>query len=127
MSNDSFSSLLMLFVLQYPESVSPLLQEARRVSHGPVIVVQSTYSGTIGLLVLMFREFFWGRLAFRLASFARLMSCQTCPLWPRRYYKRAELLHEFHQSAFIVRTFLPSNGYGLNVSRDLFVLERDST
>jgi hypothetical protein len=56
-----FASLLLLFVLQYPESVSRILLEARRVTQGSVIVLQSTYTGTHGLFVLRLREFFWGK------------------------------------------------------------------
>ncbi|HVV98897.1 MAG TPA: methyltransferase domain-containing protein, partial [Planctomycetaceae bacterium] len=69
-----FSSLLMLFVLQYVESVPRLLQESRRVAEGPVIVLQSTYSGAWGRCVLRMREFFWGRGAYAVAALVRLVS-----------------------------------------------------
>ena len=41
----AFDGLLLLFVLQYVDSPHALLSEVRRVSHGPVIVVQSIYRG----------------------------------------------------------------------------------
>jgi hypothetical protein len=122
-TNRSFDALLLLFVLQYPEFVSRILSEARRVTVGPVIVLQSTYSGRWGRLVLWFREFFWGRMAFRLANFAGLVPSDQCPLHPRHVFTRQELLEQFHRTGFNVRTMDPSNWPGLNVSRDLFVLE----
>ena len=75
-----FSSLLLLFVLQYVESVPLLLRETRRVAEGPVIVMQSTYSGAWGLCVLRWREFFWGRAAYALAALVRLVRAVDCPL-----------------------------------------------
>jgi len=97
-----FASLLLLFVLQYPESVSRLLLEARRVTQGSVIVVQSTYAGALGLLVLRIREFVWGQLAFQLAALMRLIRYDYCPLRPYRF-----LLDENYSKSF-VRPGLPS-------------------
>jgi hypothetical protein len=134
MSNNSvpahdrcFESLLLLFVLQYPESVSRILLEARRVTHGSVIVLQSTYTGPLGLFVLRIREFFWGKMAFRLAVLIRLVCCDDHPLLARRFFTRRELLEEFHRSGFVAREIHQSNWPGLNVSRELFVLEAHST
>jgi hypothetical protein len=118
-----FASLLLLFVLQYVDSVPLLLGETRRVADGPVIVLQSTYSGAWGLCVLRLREFFWGRAAHALAALFRLVCRSDSPLVPRRFYTRAELVEEFRQAGFAVRTVLPANWPGLSVSRDLFVLE----
>ncbi|WP_010586841.1 hypothetical protein [Schlesneria paludicola] len=118
-----FASLLLLYVLQYPESVAPLLSEAQRITEGPVIVVQSTYTGRLGRFVLRCREFCWGRAAFHIAAFLRIVECHDCPLVPCRYWTREELLDEFRRSGFVVRALIPSNWPGLSVSRDLFVLE----
>jgi hypothetical protein len=122
-----FASLLLLFVLQYPESVSSILFEARRVTQGSVIVLQSTYTGALGQFVVRFREFFWGRMAFHLAVFMRLIRYHDCPLRPRRFFTRRELLEEFHRSGFVVRNIQHSSWPGLKASRDLFVLEANAT
>lgn len=121
--NHSFQSVLLLFVLQYPESVSRVLREARRVTQGPVIVVQSTYAGRLGRFVLRIREFLWGRFAFHVAASLKLVRPIHCPLHPRRCFTHRELLDEFHRAGFIVRCFQRSNWPVVNVSRDLFVLE----
>ena len=118
-----FASLLLLFVLQYVDSVPSLLLETSRVAEGPVIVLQSTYSGAWGRCVLRLREFCWGRGAYAFAALLGLVSRVDCPLEPRRYFTRAELVEEFRLAGFAVRTVLPANWPGLHVSRDLFVLE----
>lgn len=121
--DQAFDSLLLLYVLQYPESVPTLLSEARRVTRGRVIVVQSTYSGRRSLFVLRLREFVWGRLAFSLAAWARLVRPNRCPLVPHHFFTRQELFSAFQSSGFDVRATETLNWPGLNVSRDLFVLE----
>jgi hypothetical protein len=113
----------MLFVLQYPRSPIELLTEVRRVTRGRVIVLQSTYDGWIGRRVLAIRECLWGRLAFRLAVLARVVSTTKCPLTPRRYFTRSEIQQLFQAAGFIVSAMEQAEWIGLNVSRDLFVLE----
>jgi hypothetical protein len=122
-----FASLLLLFTLQYPESVSRILHEVRRVLQGSVIVLQSTYTGRLGLFVLRLRESIWGKIAFHLAVLMKLITCANCPVLPRRFFTRQQLIEEFHRSGFVVREIHPSNWPGLNVSRDLFVLEAKAT
>jgi hypothetical protein len=122
-----FTSLLLLFVLQYPESVSRLLLEASRVTQGSVIILQSTYTGALGLFVLRLRECFWGKVTFHLAVFIKLICYDDWPLRPRRFFTRRELLEEFHRCGFVVRKIHQSRWPGLNVSRDLFVLEASGT
>ena len=123
-SNRSFDALLMLFVLQYPQSPIELLTEARRVTRGRVIILQSTYYGWLGRIVLSIRECLWGRLAFRLAALARVVSATECPLTPRRYFTCSEIQQLFKSAGFTVLQMEPAKWIGLNVSRDLFVLER---
>ena len=132
-ADHTFASLLLLFVLQYPESVCQVLNEVRRVTRGRVIVVQSTYTGVWGRLVLKVREFAWGRLAFHLAvlfglvhaSRCSLVHASRCSVVPQRHFTTAELIDVFHQSKFIVREIHRSRWRGFCVSRDLFVLEAD--
>jgi SAM-dependent methyltransferase len=121
--DDTFDGLMMLFVLHYPDSPKDLLKECCRVTHGPVIVVQSTYRGWWGRSVLAIREFFWGRLALRLALFVGLVRPVECPLKPRRHFKASELIRLFEEAGLVVVTSIPAEWWGLCVSRDLFVLK----
>ena len=119
----SFESLLLLFVLQYPDSPSELLKECRRVSRGPTLVVQSTFRGTWGRTVLAVREFFWGRAALRLAVLTGLVHCAGHILKPRRFFTVSELHRLFDEAGFVVVNTIPAEWFGLCVSRDLFILQ----
>ena len=118
----AFDGLLMLFVLQYPDSPKELLVEVCRVSRGPVIVLQSTYHGGWGRTVLTLREFVWGRLALRVATTLRVVRPVECPLRPRRCFTRPELLQLFEEAGLVVVKTEPAEWPGLCVSRDLYVL-----
>ena len=119
----AFDGLLLLFVLQYVDSPHALLSEVRRVSRGPVIVVQSAYRGWWGRTVLGWREFVWGRLALRVAVGLRVLPPVKCPLSPRRYFTRPELHRLFDAAGLVIVKTEPTEWLGLGVSRDLFVLE----
>jgi hypothetical protein len=119
----TYDAILIVFVLQYSESAFDLLQEARRVTRGPVIILQSTYHGWLGRIALGVRECLWGRFAFRLAVLARVISSKVCPLKPRRYFTRAELRELILSVGFNVLAMEPAEWFGLEVSRDLFIVE----
>jgi SAM-dependent methyltransferase len=123
----AFDGLLLLFVLQYPDSPRELLAEACRISRGSVIALQSTYRGEWGRAVLTMREFTWGRLALRVASAFRVVRPVECSLRPRRHFTRAELLQLFDDAGLVVVSFEPAEWPGLRVSRDLYVLETRSS
>ena len=122
----AFDGLLLLFVLQYVDSPHELLLEVRRISRGPVIVVQSVYRGGWGRMVLGLREFVWGRLALRVAVGLGVLSPVECPLSPRRYFTRSELHRLFEAAGLVVVKSEPAEWFGLCVSRDLYVLESKS-
>jgi hypothetical protein len=119
----AFDGLLMLFVLQYPDSPQELLTEARRVSQGPLIVLQSVYRGWWGRMVLGLREFIWGRLALRVAVCLRVVRPVECPLLPRRCFTLPELHRLFESAGLVVVRSERAHWLGLCVSRDLYVLE----
>ena len=119
----NFDCVLLLFVLQYPESPLQLLTEAGRVSRGSIIVVQSTYRSRLGDLVLSVREFIWGRFAFAFAIFFRIVKPVDCPLWARRRLTREDLTKLFADAKLRVKYFQAADWAGLGISRDLFLLE----
>ncbi len=118
-----YDAVTLLYVLQYAPDPASLLQEVRRICSGRVLVLQSTYRGHWGCLCLAFREFVWGRIAFHVARLAQVIRPQACPLVPRRYFTREELQRTFEHFGFRVVSWEPDEWYGLNVSRDLYVLE----
>jgi SAM-dependent methyltransferase len=64
----AFSAALLFFMLAYPNDPAGVLAEAARVSRGPVIVVQTLYSGHVGYAWHRSREFFWTIVAFHVSK-----------------------------------------------------------
>ncbi len=117
----------LLFVLQYPADPLSLLREAKRISKGRVIVLQSTYESTWGRFWLRLRGFVWGSLAFHLARWMRVIRFQDCPLDNRRVYSRPELRTLFTQAGLTIQSWEPQEWHRLNISRDLYRLEAISS
>lgn len=65
----TFSASLLFFMLAYPGNPSGVLAEAARVTRGPVIVVQTLYSGRLGYTWHRVREFAWTTIAFHVSRF----------------------------------------------------------
>jgi ubiquinone/menaquinone biosynthesis C-methylase UbiE len=115
---------LLSFVLQYPADPLPILLEARRITHGPVLVLQSTYAGKLAYRALRLREFFFGRFGFYLARLANLVSEKECPLVPSHFFNGDALLELFETAGFEVRLQQSESSLLVKVRRDLFVLNR---
>ncbi len=118
-----FSASIVLFVLQYVPDSESLLREIRRVTSGQVMVLQSTYSGSLGRSILWAWEFVTGRFAFFLAGVSGLVPARTCPLHPNRLFTRQSLEAVLAASGYQVRAIRRLDTVNLCVSRDLFVLE----
>jgi SAM-dependent methyltransferase len=64
----TFSAALLFFMLGYPEDPAGVLEEAARVTRGPIILVQTVNSGRIGYAWHRGREFLWTFIAFHLSK-----------------------------------------------------------
>ena len=64
----AFSAALLFFMLAYPNDPAGVLAEAARVTRGPIILVQTLYSGRIGYAWLRIREFVWTIAAFHVSK-----------------------------------------------------------
>lgn len=65
----TFTASLLFFMLGYPSDPAGVLAEAARVTRGPVILVQSLYSGRLGYTWHRSREFVWTIVAFHVSKF----------------------------------------------------------
>jgi SAM-dependent methyltransferase len=119
----AFDVTLLLFVLQYPAEVRPLLTEAARITRRRLIVVQSAVRGRWGRLVLAIRGFCWGRCALQLARWCRLVAAPNATMRPRRAYTREQLRSDLEATGWRIIHVEPAAWPGLGVSRELFVLE----
>ena len=66
--DSAFSAALLCFVLAYPQNPAAVLAEAARVTRGPVILVQTLYSGRLGYAWHRGREFLWTVVAFYIST-----------------------------------------------------------
>jgi SAM-dependent methyltransferase len=64
----AFSAVLLFFMLAYPHDPASVLAEAARVSRGPIILVQTLYSGRLGYAWFRVREFLWTVAAFHVSK-----------------------------------------------------------
>jgi ubiquinone/menaquinone biosynthesis C-methylase UbiE len=124
---DTFSAVLMLFMLAYPEQPPAVLKEAARVTRGPVIVVQSLYASRLGYAWLRVREFFWTIVAFQLSRLVGYVSPGAeFTMHTRRFYTAPRLQRDVEAAGLRIRSrrqqpVLP--GGSLCVAA--WVLERD--
>jgi SAM-dependent methyltransferase len=86
------SATLLFFMLAYPRDPVQVLREAVRVTHGPVILVQSLYSGKFGYAWHRAREFAWTIVAFHVSKAIGYVPPQArFSMHTRRFYTNAAL------------------------------------
>lgn len=128
-ADDTHAAALMLFMLHYPANPVGLLAEVSRVTRGPVIIVQSLYSGAFGYTWLRCREFVWTYVAFHLSRLIRYVpQSATFSMNARRFYS-ADVLEQHANVAGLritekrSRALLP---FGM-LAVGTWKLERDAT
>ena len=127
-ANGTFSAALLLFVLAYPDDPAGVLREAARVTRGPVIVVQTVYSGRLGYAWHRGREFLWTIVAFHVSKLIGYVPPDaTFTMRTRRFYTARALRREILAAglqirARVERPVLP--GHSLVVAG--WILERNA-
>jgi hypothetical protein len=91
-------------MLAYPKDPAAVLQEAARVSRGPIIVVQSLYSGRLGHAWHRGREFVWTIVAFHVSKLVGYVPRgATFSMRTRRFYTASALERELVRAGLRVR------------------------
>ena len=99
-----FSAALLIFMLAYPKDPAALLAEAARVADGPIILVQSLYSGAVGYAWLRWREFFWTIIAFHVSKLLGYVPREArFTMNTRRYYTDAALRRDLTTAGLRIR------------------------
>lgn len=99
-----FSAALLFFMLAYPNEPAAVLAEAARVSRGPIIVVQTLYSGRLGYAWHRTRELFWTIVAFHASKLVGYVPpSATFSMSTRRFYTPETLLCEVTAARLRVR------------------------
>ena len=123
----TFSAALLFFMLAYPRDPAAVLAEAARVTRGPIILVQSLYSGRLGYAWHRMREFVWTVVAFHVSKLIGYVPPEAeFSMRTRRFYTDQALRRELAAAGLRIRSrrerpVLP--GRALVVAG--WVLERD--
>lgn len=123
----TFSAALLFFMLAYPRDPAAVLAEAARVTRGPIILVQSLYSGRLGYAWHRLREFAWTVVAFHVSKLIGYVPPGAeFSMRTRRFYTDQALRRELAAAGLRIRSrrerpVLP--GRALVVAG--WVLERD--
>ena len=92
----TFSAALLFFMLAYPKDPAAVLVEAARVTRGPVILVQTVYSGRLGYAWHRAREFVWTIVAFHASKVLGYVPREAkFTMQTRRFYTAKALQQEF--------------------------------
>jgi ubiquinone/menaquinone biosynthesis C-methylase UbiE len=101
----TFSAALLLFMLAYPKDPAGVLVEAARVTHGPIIVVQSLHAGPLGYAWLRLREFLWTIVAFHISKMIGYVPATAkFTMQTRRFYTAAALQRDLVAARLRIRT-----------------------
>jgi ubiquinone/menaquinone biosynthesis C-methylase UbiE len=102
--DETFSAALLLFMLAYPNDPVAVLMDAARVTRGPIIVVQSLYSGRLGYAWHRVREFLWTIVAFHVSKLIGYVPAEAeFTMHTRRFYTAHELRRETVAAGLRVR------------------------
>ena len=84
---ETFSAAMLIFMLAYPSDPRGLLREVARVTHGPIMVVQTLHANRLGHAWLRVREFIWTIVAFHVSRMVGYVPPQaTFSMNTRRFY-----------------------------------------
>jgi SAM-dependent methyltransferase len=101
----TFPAALLVFMLHYPTDPAGLLTEVARVTRGPIIVVQSLYSGAFGYMWLRGREFVWTTVAFYISKLIGYVPREAkFSMSARRFYTARALQRDVASAGLIIRS-----------------------
>lgn len=101
------SATLLFFMLAYPEDAAGVLSEAARVTRrgGPIILVQSVYSGRMGHTWHRVREFCWTVVAFHVSRLIGYVPRDaTFAMRTRRFYTAGALRRDIAKAGLRIRS-----------------------
>lgn len=98
------TAALLFFMLAYPDNPAAVLAEAARVTRGPIIVMQTLYSGRLGYVWHRWREFVWTIVAFQLSKLVGYVPRHAkFSMRTRRFYTAQTLRRELLTAGLQIR------------------------
>lgn len=102
---ETFTAALLFFMLAYPSDPAAVLREAARVTRGPIILVQSLYSGRFGYSWHRGREFLWTIVAFHVSKLLGYVARDAqFTMRTRRFYTTDTLREEIANAKLKIRS-----------------------
>ena len=102
---ETFSAALLFFMLAYPKDPAGVLAEAARVTRGPIILVQTLYSGHVGYTWHRVREFVWTIVAFHVSKLIGYVPADAkFAMQTRRFYTDHELRRELSAAGLRIQS-----------------------
>jgi len=102
---ETFTAALLFFMLAYPSDPAAVLKEAARVTRGPIILVQSLYSGRFGYSWHRGREFLWTIVAFHVSKLLGYVARDAqFTMRTRRFYTTDTLREEIANAKLKIRS-----------------------
>ncbi len=100
----TFAAALLFFMLAYPNDPAGVLAEAARVTRGPIILVQTLYSGRLGYTWHRAREFLWTVVAFHVSKFIGYVPPESeFTMSTRRFYTARTLRQDLEAVGLRIR------------------------
>ena len=91
-ADETFAAALLVFMLAYPDDPAGVLAEARRVTRGPLVLVQTVYANRLGYAWHRGREFVWTVVAFHVSRLVGYVPADaTFSMRTRRFYTAERL------------------------------------
>lgn len=118
---------LLVYVLHYSPDPHRLLSEVTRVTHGRIVLVQSTYTNPLGWCVLRLNELAWGPGAYAAARLTRLIRPGPFSLGARRLYNLDQLDSVIRAMGLRLRHWQRRPWRGVPVISNLIVLDIQPT
>ena len=101
----TFSAALLFFMLAYPKDPAGVLAETARVTRGPIILVQTLYSGRLGYTWHRVREFAWTMVGFHVSKFIGYVPADaTFTMNTRRFYTDHTLQQDLRAAGLRIRS-----------------------
>jgi ubiquinone/menaquinone biosynthesis C-methylase UbiE len=101
----TFSAALLFFMLAYPSDPTGVLAEAARVTRGPILLLQTLYSGRFGYAWHRVREFLWSTVAFHVSkAVGYVPSAAKFTMSTRRFYTAEKLRRDVAAAGLEIRS-----------------------
>lgn len=96
--DNSMDAACVIYILQYVPDPAAFLREARRITRGNLVVIQTLYKGRLGKAVMPVYEYFAGILPLRICKLLGIIRPAMLSMHPRQQFTAATLKQKIRES-----------------------------